>query len=80
MAKVEPRYWVYAGDLALLTFKSGDSILGMFTVPPGTTPGWVLADGVRIPTRPRTLDTITFVYTTSEHTTEDEDHDRDTEA
>lgn len=66
---------MYAGDTALLTFKSGESILGMFTVPPGTTPGWVLADGARIPTRPRTLAEITFVYTTSEHTTEDSDHD-----
>lgn len=65
--RTEPRYWVYAGDLALLTFKSGESILGMFTVPPGTTPGWVLADGCRIPTRPRTLAEITFVYTTPEH-------------
>lgn len=75
MARTEPRYWVYAGDVAELIFKSGEIILAMYTVPPGTTPGWVLADGTRIPTRPRTLDTITFVYTTPEHTKEESDYD-----
>lgn len=62
MAKAEPRYWVYAGDLALLTFKSGDSITGLYTVPRGTTPGWVLSDGCRIPTRPRTLVEIEILF------------------
>jgi hypothetical protein len=75
MARTEPKYWVYAGDVAMLTFKSGDSILGMYTVPVGTTPGWVLADGVRIPTRPRTLTEITFQYLSPEHTKEDAHHD-----
>jgi hypothetical protein len=75
-------YWVHAGDIAELTFHNGETMRGIYTIPPGGTPGWVLSDGCRIGTRPRTLERITIVYPpehaadhTLEHTTEDEDHD-----
>lgn len=75
--------WVHAGDVAELTFWSGETIRAIYTVPPGTTPGWVLADGTRISTRPRTLERITIVYPeehagdyTEEHTTQDGHHDQ----
>lgn len=72
--------WFEVGDLAELTFDTGETIQGLWTRPRGTHAGWVLTDGTRLRARPRTLVHIRIVYppdriaeesvTHDDHTTE----------
>lgn len=66
----DQRIWMEPGDVANLTFDTGETIPGMWTRPRGTHAGWVLADGTRIRARPRTLAHIAIVYPT-EHVAEE---------
>lgn len=58
----DPRIWIEPGDVADLTFNTGETIRGIWTRPRGTHAGWVLTDGARIRARPRTLAHIAIVY------------------
>jgi len=58
----EGRIWFEVGDLADLTFDTGETIQGLWTRPRGTHAGWVLTDGTRLRARPRTLVHIRIVY------------------
>lgn len=78
--QADPRIWMEPGDVAELTFETGETIVGLWTRPRGTHAGWVLTDGTRLRARPRTLVHIRIVYppdriaeesvTHDDHTTE----------
>lgn len=78
------RIWFEVGDLAELTFDTGETIQGLWTRPRGTHAGWVLTDGTRLRARPRTLVHVRIVYppdriaeesvTHDDHTTEHPEH------
>lgn len=71
----DERVWFLPGDIADLTMVNeitGETevIRGLCIRPRGAGMGWVLADGSRIPLRPRTVDTIAIVYPEAHRTVE----------
>lgn len=69
------RLWMEPGDVAELTFDTGETIRALWTRPRGTHAGWVLTDGTRLRARPRTLAHIAIVYPPEHTATEEVTHD-----
>lgn len=71
----DDRIWILPGDIAHLTFlreATGETeeIRALCIKPRGSYTGWVLADGTRIPLRPRTVIKIDIVFPESSRATE----------